>query len=498
MVTPDRKVRKLMEEYRRTGKLTTAALRADLDPKTARKYLRSGMLPSQIPVRHTWRTREDPFEEHWPDAEQMLDAVPELEAKELFDWICEQHPGRYQEGQLRTFQRRVRTWRALNGPEKEIFFEQRHHPGVRMSTDFTRMGELGITIAGQPYDHMLCHCVLTYSNWEWATICHSESMLALRVGVQAAVFRLGRVPKEHWTDHSSAATHRPEKQADEGHREFNGEYLDLMEHIGMTPCTIQVDAPHENGDVESLHGALKRRINQRLLLRGSRDFPSVEAYRAFLEQVLEKANGRRTHRVGEELEQMRVLKASRLAEYKTYKCRVRTGSTITVDRRVYSVPSRLIDETVTVLRYEEHVEVYFKNVFQFAAPWLGRDVGHYINYRDVIGWLVRKPGAFRNYRYHSDLFPTARFRWAYDTLCESLCEQAADREYLQILHHAARTMQCEVDAALNTLRMRGQIPRLDQVLAATRRCLPAPVLEPLVVNLKPYDELIGEEKEGVA
>jgi hypothetical protein len=196
---------------------------------------------------------------------------------------------------------------------------------------------------------------------------------------------------------------------------------------------------------------------------------------------------------------MRVLNASRLAEYKEYKCPVRKGSTITVDRRVYSVPSRLIDETVTVWRYEEHMEVFFKAAFQFAAPWLGRDGGHYINYRHLIGWLVRKPGAFRNYRYHSDLFPTATFRWAYDMLSECLSEHTADREYLQILHHAAQTMECEVDSALSALRFRRQTPRLDRVLAATRRCLPpAPALEPLVVELSEYDELIDQEKEVVA
>jgi len=108
MVTPDRKVRKLMEEYQKTGKLIKSAMRADLDPKTARKYVRAGKLPSQMKTEHTWRTREDPFEDHWPEAESMLEAAPELEAKTLFEWLYEQHPGEYQEGQLRTFQRKVR------------------------------------------------------------------------------------------------------------------------------------------------------------------------------------------------------------------------------------------------------------------------------------------------------------------------------------------------------------------------------------------------------
>lgn len=164
MTTPDRKVRKLMQEYQKTGNMSKSAMRADLDPKTARKYVRAGKLPSQMRVEHTWRTRKDPFEDHWVEAESMLEAAPELEGKSLFEWLCERHPGEYQEGQLRTFQRKVRNWRALAGPEKEVYFPQQHHPGRRMSTDFTRMGKLRITIAGEPFDHMLCHCVLTFSN----------------------------------------------------------------------------------------------------------------------------------------------------------------------------------------------------------------------------------------------------------------------------------------------------------------------------------------------
>ena len=166
MVTPDRKVRKLMEEYQKTGKLTTAALRADMDPKTARKYLQVGKLPSQMREDRSWRTRPDPFAEHWDEAAGMLAAAPELEAKALFEWLCERYPDMYQEGQVRTFQRRVREWRALEGPPQEVYFPQEHEPGVRLETDFTWMNSLGITIGGEAFPHLLCHNVLAYSNWQ--------------------------------------------------------------------------------------------------------------------------------------------------------------------------------------------------------------------------------------------------------------------------------------------------------------------------------------------
>jgi hypothetical protein len=367
-----------------------------------------------------------------------------------------------------------------------------------MSTDFTHAGELGVTIAGEPFDHLLCHCVLTYSNWEWATICHSESMLALRVGIQAALFRLGRVPMEHWTDHSSAATHRPGAEADDGARKYNAEYLDIMDHFGMRPRTIQTDSPHENGDVESLNGVLKRRIRQRLLLRGSSDFADIEEYRVFVEQVMEKANKKRTKRFEEDLGGMKLLTASLLAEHKAYKCPVRSGSTITVDRRIYSVPSRLIGETVDVHRYQDHMEVLFHGQIQLEAPWISRDQAHHIDYRHIIYWLVRKPGAFANYRYRSDMFPCESFRWAYDALSDELAGNAADREYLQILHHAAQTMECEVDQALRMMRCKGDVPRLDRVLGATRRSLPVPPeLSPLKAELTEYDQLL-ERKEVAA
>jgi len=465
-------------------------MRSDLDRKTARKYLKAGKLPSRMRVEHTWRTRPDPFEQHWGLCEGILEDAPELEGKFLFEWLCEQYPGKYQEGRLRTFQRRVREWKAMKGADKEVFFPQVHEPGRRMSTDCTHMDELRITINREPFPHLLCHCVLTCSNWEWATICHSESLLALRTGIQAAVFRLGHVPRELWTDNSSAATHNPTPE-DGRRRPFNKDYLTVMDHLGMQPRTIGVNAPHENGDVESLNGALKRRLKQYLLMRGSSDFESVDAYRRFLEQVLDKANSGRRDRLAEELKRMPVLNTSRLAEYDEYRCRVRSWSTITVKRRIYSVPSRLIGEKVSARRYEDRLEVFYNGVHQLTAPWISRDGGHHINYRHLIGWLVRKPGAFRQYRFREELFPSELFRWAWERLSERLSERTADREYLQLLHHAASTMQCEVEAVLSSMRRREELPRLDRVLEA---CHPAvhepPRLQPLVVSLRDYDDLL--------
>jgi len=209
-----------MDEMRRHGAVGPAGLRAGLSPNTARKYLRAGRLPSELTGPRTWRTREDPFASDWAELRARLAEAPELEATTLFEDLLQRKPEGYTPGQLRTLQRRLKQWRAQEGPPKRIFFPQVHRPGEAMQTDFTWASTLGITIGGEPFPHLLCHPVLPYSNWEWATICQSESMAALRRGVQAALGRLGRAPAYHQTDNSTAATH----DLRTGKRGFNAEY----------------------------------------------------------------------------------------------------------------------------------------------------------------------------------------------------------------------------------------------------------------------------------
>ena len=209
----DAQVRKLMEEISKHGKVGLAAMKSGMDRKTARGYIKSGELPSARRQSRHWRTREDPFEEVWGEVAEMLANAPGLEAKAIFEYLnllAEEDEGRssFPEGQLRTFQRRIRRWRAQEGPEKVVFFPQAHVPGEALQTDFTHGTELGITIAGESFAHLLCHCCLPYSNWQSVRVCGSESLLALRRGIQAALFKLGRVPRWSQTDNSTAATHR--------------------------------------------------------------------------------------------------------------------------------------------------------------------------------------------------------------------------------------------------------------------------------------------------
>ena len=229
MVT-DAQVRKLMREMEKTGVQRVAAQRSGMDEKTARRYLRSGKLPSEMKKAREWRTRPNPFEEDRGWLEERLERLPGLRTTTLFEALVRAKPGRYQQGQLRTLQRQVRRWRGERGPDREVFFPQRHRPGERLQTDFTVCDSLSVTVGGEALPHLLCHSVLPYSNWESAVVCRSEAFLPLKRGLQAALMKLGRVPQVHQTDHSTAACH---KERGEGGYVLNDAYRDLVEHYEL-------------------------------------------------------------------------------------------------------------------------------------------------------------------------------------------------------------------------------------------------------------------------
>ncbi len=155
----------------------------------------------------------------------------------------------------------------------------------------------------------------------------------------AWVVQFGRAPAEVWIDNSSSATRR--MPAGQHGRQFTAEFEAVCKHFGMQPHAINVEAPNENGNVESLHGHLKKRVEQYLLVRGSRDFERGEDYDAFLRQMFRKANARVSAKVAQELELMHELPPTVLTDYQELDCRVSSGSTIRVRHVVYSVPSRL-------------------------------------------------------------------------------------------------------------------------------------------------------------
>jgi hypothetical protein len=487
----DKQIRRLFALVKLENNQEIAAAKAGMDRKTARKYLQAKRLPSELPQAPRWRTRADAFDGVWAEVSELLKVNPGLEAKTLFDYLRRQYPGRFQDGQLRTLQRRVKVWRATEGPGKEVFFAQQHHPGRLSASDFVHLTDLGVTIQGQSFPHLLYHFVLTYSNWETGTVCFSESFESLGEGFQNALWELGRVPQRHRTDRMSTAVNNVTTPA-----EFTDRYQALLRYYGIVGEKIQAGQAHENGDVEQRHHRFKRAVEQELMLRGSRDFASGTDYGQFLQHLFARLNLGRQQRLVEEMRAMKELPERRLESYKRERVKVDSGSLIYADRNVYSVPSRLIGEEVEARLYMDRVEIWYGQRKLEEMPRLRGRQKHRIDYRHIIDWLVRKPGAFENYRYRDALFPTSRFRMLYDGLREGLSVREASKQYLGILELAAKEGEAKVDESLHALLGKAEGSGAIITVAAVQEAMAESrsrekEVEVATVDLRLFDELCG-------
>jgi hypothetical protein len=496
MVTTDEQVKGLFKRMTDGKALYVAAQQSGMCENTARKYHRQSKLPSELKEDRDWRTHPDAFADVWGEIEALLTQYPHLQAKAAFEDLQRRFPGRFANSQLRTLQRRFECWRSLKGAAKEVFFPQDHHPGELGASDFTRMTPLGITIAGTAFDHMLYHFVLTWSNWEHGSVCFSESLESLSSGLQNALLRCGGSPQWHRTDGLSAAVNNLDEK-----RDFTVRYEALLRHYGMSGEKTNPDSGNENGDIESRNRRFKDAVEQALIFRGSRDFTARGDYDLFLNQLFDRLNAGRAQRFEEERTFLRPLPTRRLPDYTELRdVLVSKGSTIRVRKNVYSVHSRLRDEHVTVKLYAEHLDVLLGSALVERLPRLRGSEHHRINYRHIIDWLIRKPGAFVNYRYRSDLFPTSHFRIAYDVL-QRQSPVHADKEYLQILYDAAYGSEERANQALQQLIADGAtlsaaaVRVLVQWLesnGATR------MVEPYVapIRLDQYDDLLVAQGGG--
>jgi len=314
-----------------------------------------------------------------------------LEATTLLAELNRQHPGQFSEGQLRTLQRRVRQWRALSGPNKEVFFPQEHPPGREAAYDFTNCDELGVTISGAPFEHLLFELVLSFSGWRWATVASRESYEALLLGVQEALWRLGGVVEVLRSDNLSAATHELPVS---GGRALTRRYQSLLDHYGLTSTRIFPRNAHENGVVEQAHRRTKSVLAQTLVLRGSHDFPSVDEYQRWVREVIEREhNALLGEKLVEEHRHLRPLPEVALPAYTRFTVRVRRWSTIRLVNHTYSVPARLIGERVRVHLHHDQLEVYYAGKLVERLPRLRGQRWARIDYHHVIWSLVKKPGA---------------------------------------------------------------------------------------------------------
>jgi Mu transposase, C-terminal domain len=486
MIT-DQQARRLMMLNQKEKSLSVAAAKAGMSENTARKYLRTGVLPSQCKPDRYWRTREDPFEEVWEDVQEQIEVNPGFEAKTLFEWLQREYPGRYSDGQLRTLQRRIRYWRATEGPAKEVYFIQTHEPGKLSESDFTHMSELGITISGEPFAHLIYHFVLTYSNWEAGTICFSESFESLKEGLQNALWELGGVPESHQTDRLTTAVQKTSHPD-----EFTQNYMAVLRHYGLNGRKIQTGKANENGDVEQRHYRFKKAVDQALLLRGRRDFASRAEYASFLKKLFVQLNAGRKARLQEELSVLKALPARRLEDFTPVQVKVGPSSTIRVKKNVYSVHSRLIGEQADVRIYADHLEVWYAQRKVEDMPRMMGSQKHHIQYRHIIDWLVRKPGAFENYRYREDLFPSSYFRMAYDFLKDRHPERG-HKEYLQILYLAAKESESGVEDAIRWLLTHDHpisAGGIESILKRKQTIPPVTDVQVSGIDLSLYDNLL--------
>jgi len=456
-MTTDHQIRRLIETMNRGKGIEKAALAGGMDVKTARKYLASGKLPSEMKQAHAWRTRKDPFEDTWENLLPYLQENPRLEAKTLFEHLQEVYPSKYQNGQLRTLQRRIKVWRATEGPSKEIYFPQKHYPGILGESDFTYMNSLRITIRNELFNHMFYHFVLTYSNWETGNICFSESFESLSEGLQRAFWKMGGTPARHRTDRLSAAVNK-----DCNREEFTARYNALLRHYDVTGISNNPNSGNENGDVEQSHDGFKNAMDQALMMRGSRDFDSRQEYELFAANLMAKRNSGREQKFGEEVAMLKRLPACKLGDKKIITLKVGKSSTINVFHNTYSVNSRLIGERIEVRASSEHLEVWYGQKLIETLPRLRGEAKSAINYRHIVDWLIRKPGAFENYRHRDDLFPTTTFRIAYDLLKDRYPD-SGNKKYIAILNLAAKETESKVEEALKSILERNIEPNHENV-----------------------------------
>jgi hypothetical protein len=290
MVT-DAQVRLLRRKIMEKNTLATASAAAGMSERSGRKW-KKGPLPSQAKKSRWWRTRTDPFAEVWEtEVVPLLEADEKrvLDARAILDELDRRYPGRFEEGQIRTLQRRVRDWRAVNGPELEVYFEQVHEPGREGAIDFTVADELGVTIAGQVFNHLFFVFTLSFSGWTWLMLAFSETFEALVAGLQGALWELGGATEVIRSDNLSAATHELRRT---GGRALNTRWKAVLDHYGLESTRINPGESHENGVAEKSNRDVKKALTQALELRGSRDFASVEEYVGFARAVVERTCNR--------------------------------------------------------------------------------------------------------------------------------------------------------------------------------------------------------------
>jgi len=480
------------KEHRGKHSQEAAAAKVGISVSSARRIESQVTLPSQRPPRH-WRTRTDPLGSVW-DSEvvPMLEAAPALMAITVLEELQRRHPGEFADSLLRTLQRRLRQWRALNGQDREIFFAQAHPPGRLGLSDFTVCDELGVVIDGAHLSHRLYQFTFAHSGWRHARLTlGGESFQALTAGLQDALWMAGGVPEEHRTDSLSAAFNNLAEQ-----EELTRRYDDLCRHYGMRASRNNRGESHENGAIESRQGSLKVALEQALLLRGSREFANLLAYEQFIAETVRRLNARCARAWEGERASLKHLPARRTTDFEELDARVSKFGVFTVKGAMYSVPSRLAGHLLKVRLYSAHLEAWLGGVKVFECERLYASARQKhpkrIDWRHMLPSLKRKPGAFARWTLREAMFPRSEYARAWERINEQLPERQACRLMVDLLDLADRfAVVAELAQELEALHERKELPDIEEL---RRRLAPRQSLMPEVRVVLPsaadYDELL--------
>jgi hypothetical protein len=496
---------RLYMDLRRTHTRQTAAARADFSATTGARLDADPRLPTQK-QRPRGRRRPDPLAAVWDgDVVPMLEAVPGLRPVSILGELQRRHPG-FSASVRRTLERRVRSWQALHGPERDVIFRQEHPPGQQGLSDFTDGDPLAVTIAGVPLPHRLYHFRLAFSGWQHAeVVLGGESFVALAEGLQNALWALGGAPREHRSDSLSAAFRNLERDAAE---DQTRRYELLCAHYAMTATRNNTGVAHENGSIEASHGHLKQALAQALLLRGSRDFADLAAYRRFVAEMIGRANADRRRALDIERAHLTPLPTRRTTDFEEGLVTVTRSGGFLLRRVFYTVPSRLIGHRLRVRLYDDRIECFLGGEPVLTLPRgrapQGRQARsrtvHVVDYRHVIHALRRKPQALLNLVYRDQLFPRAAFRAAWEALVAAGPPRTACRIMVGLLALAhERACEAELAVELEELLAERRLPDLDQLRL---RFAPAASVLPHVTVVLPsalaYDTLLGTAGETSA
>ncbi len=412
----------------------------------------------------------------------------------VYEELLRQHPD-LGTGIRRTLERRMRAWKAEHGPEQEVIFRQTHTPGKMGLSDFTAMGKLGVTVAGEPLDHRLYHFRLAYSGFQHAhVVLGGESYVALAEGLQNALWTLGGVPHDHRTDSLSAAFKNLDQSAQS---DLTDRFDALCGHYGMTPTRNNKGVAHENGSIESPNGHLKRAIEDALVMRGSRDFDDLTAYRRFIDEIVGRTNARNGKRIDMERPSLRPLPTRRTTDYEEITLRVTSSGGFTLRKVFYTVPSRLIGHQLRVRLYDDRLELFLGGSALMTLP-RGRasssgSHGHVVNYHHVIHSLRKKPMALMGLVYRDQLFPRRAFRDMFEVLLEQTGEKAACRMIVDLLALAHdRGCEAELAAQIDEDLRQNRPPDMAALRALFSPPIEAlPKVEVQMADLSSYDQLVG-------